>query len=353
MHVRRIQVVIAALAVIGSTMVALPAARAMPPDPDLTVTSVTLGRASVAVSGLNMVPVPVTLKASYPPSSPPDAHKVLSVVLRRSGGVGPLNLIVAGDLVRTAGTAQNGTWTGKLNVPSTANGTFKVSGVVEFDSYTGDDGSKPGPTPFAGPSIAIRGVHIPKIGVSVVPRVVPFNAAYQVRAAIYDSATGKAYGTRILLQVVRGNLCAEYDAGSKYTNTAGLLVTNFAGAGGDINHCVRVRGRYVDTLAFHFYPLRPGIVSAAPVKTSAPVGEVVLVNGSVKGGYFPTPRPVTLQRLYGAVWRGVSASSVRQSGRITLTAQPPSVGSFTYRVYLPAFAYYQAGASKSFVIRGT
>jgi hypothetical protein len=196
-------------------------------------------------------------------------------------------------------------------------------------------------------------VHIPKIGVSVVPRVVPFNAAYQIRAAIYDSATGKAYGTRILLQVVRANLCAEYDAGSKYTNTAGLLVTNFAGSGGDVNHCVRVRGPYVDQLAFHFYPLRPGIVSAAPAKTSAPVGETVLVNGSAKGGYAPVPRPATLQRLYGSVWRGVSSATVRQSGRITLTAPPAPAGNITYRVYLPTFRHYQAGASKTFVIRGS
>jgi hypothetical protein len=353
MRIRGIQVVIAALAVIGSMVVAMPAAQGMPPDPELSVVSVTLGRASVAVSGLNTVAVPVTLKARYAPGGPPGAHKVLAVVLERSGGVGPINLIVAGNLVRTVGTAQDGTWTGKLNVPSTANGTFKVSGVVEGDSFTGDDGSKPGPTPFAGPSIAIRGVHIPKIGVSVVPRVVPFKAAYQVRAAIYDSATGKAYGTRILLQVVRNNLCAEYDAGSKYTNAAGLLVTNFEGLYGDVNHCVRVRGPYVDTLAFHFYPLRPGVVTAAPAKTSAHVGEIVPVNGSVKGGFFPSPRPVVLQRLSGSVWRDISSTTVRQSGRITLTAQPASVGNISYRVSLPAFRHYQAGVSKTFVIRGT
>jgi hypothetical protein len=352
MRSRSTRVVIAALAVIGSTLVAAPAAQGWI-DPDLSVTSVTLGRASVAVSGMNMVAVPVTLKASYAASVPPGNKKVLGVVLNRSGGVGPIDFLVAGELVRTAGTAQNGTWTGSLKVPSTANGTFKVSGVVEGDSYDGDnDGSKPSPTPFAGPSIAIRGVHIPKIGVSVVPRVVPFGAPYQIRAAIYDSTTGKAYGTRILLQVVRSNLCAEYDAGSKYTNTAGLLVTNFEGSGGDVNHCVRVRGPYVDQLAFHFYPLRPGIVSAAPAKTSAPVGEIVPVNGSVKGGYFPTPRPVALQRLDGSVWHVVSTATVRQSGRITLTAQPARAGNITYRVSLPAFAYYQAGVSKTFVIRG-
>jgi hypothetical protein len=295
----------------------------------------------------------VTLKARYAPAVPPDSHKLLAVVLERSGGVGPSNLIVAGDLLRTAGTAQNGTWTGNLNVPSTANGTFKVTGVVGSVNYDGGDGSMIGPTPFAGPSIAIRGVHIPKIGVSVVPRVVPFKAPYQIRAAIYDSTTGKAYGTRILLQVTRANLCFEYDVGSKPTNAAGLLVTNFEGVYGDTGHCVRVRGKYVDTLSFHFTPLRPGVVTAAPAKTSAPVGELVPVNGSVKGNFSEQPRPVVLQRLYGTEWRVVSTATVRQSGRITLTAQPAYVGNISYRVSLPAFHQYQAGVSKTFVIRGT
>ncbi|MDX6283487.1 MAG: hypothetical protein QOH03_4558, partial [Kribbellaceae bacterium] len=98
---------------------------------------------------------------------------------------------------------------------------------------------------------------------------------------------------------------------------------------------------------------RPGIVTAAPAKTSVPAGETVLVNGSAKGGYAPVPRPATLQRLYGSVWRGVSSATVRQSGRITLTAPPAPVGTISYRVYLPAFGHYQAGASKTFVIRST
>ncbi|MDX6264749.1 MAG: hypothetical protein QOH84_6437 [Kribbellaceae bacterium] len=350
MRSRSTRVVIAALAVIGSMMAAVPAAQAVP-EPELSVTAVTLGRTSVAVSGLNTVPVPVTLKAGYASTAPWTETMVLAVVLTRSGGAGPLNLIVAGDLKRTAGTVQNGTWTGSLNVPSTANGTFKVSGVVRGTNFDGSNGDMVSPTPFAGPSIAIRGVHIPKIGVSVVPRVVPFKAPYQVRAAIYDSATGKAYGTRILLQVTRSNLCFEYDAGSRYTNAAGLLVTNFEGVYGDTGHCVRVRGKYVDTLSFHFYPLRPGIVTAVPAKTSAPVGTIVPVTGSVKGS--ARLCPVTLQRLSGSLWRGVSSATVRDSGRITLTAQPPSVGAHSYRVSFPTCGRYQAGVSKTFVIRGT
>jgi hypothetical protein len=346
----KLRVLIAALAVLGSTVIALPAATAVP-EPELTVTAVTLGRSAAAVSGLNNVGVPVTVKAGYASDAPWTEKLLLYVVLKRTGGIGPIDLIVAGDLKRTAGTVRNGTWTGSLNVPSTANGTFRVNGVGRGTNYDGSDGSMVSPTPFEGPSIAITGVHLPKLGVSVIPRVVPFGAAYQLKAAIYDSATGKPYGTRILLQVMRGNLCAEYEAGSKYTTTAGILVTDFAGAGGDVNHCVRIRGRYVDVRSLHFTPLRPGIVAAAPRMTSVEVGMVVEVNGSVAGQSYRCQ--VDLQRLYGSTqWRMVSSGSVRASGRFTLRAQPPYAGNLYYRVALSTCGRYQAGASKSFVIRG-
>ncbi|WBQ05398.1 hypothetical protein [Kribbella sp. CA-293567] len=345
------RILTAVLAVIGSTLAAVPAAQAVP-DPELTVTAVTLGRASVAVSGLNTVAVPVTVKAGYDSDQPWVEKALLNVVLKRTGGSGPVDLIVAGELKRTAGTARNGTWTGSLHVQSTANGTFQVDGVVGGTNYDGSDGSMVSPTPFAGPRIAITGVHQPKLGVSVIPRVVPFGSAYQVKAAVYDSATGKPYGTRILLQVVRSNLCVEYDAGSRYASTAGLLVTNFEGVYGDVNHCVRIRGRYVDVLKLPFTPLRPGLVAAVPRLTSAPVGTVVEVDGSVAGRTYRCR--VELQRLYGSTqWRAVGSASVRASGRFTLKAQPAYVGNIHYRAFFPACHHYQQGVSRSFVIRGS
>jgi hypothetical protein len=349
MAMRTARVVVATLAMLGS--VAVPAARAVP-DPQLTVTAVTLGRATVAVSGLNTVAVPVTVEAGYDTTDPRYDNLLLNVILKRSGGSGPVGLIVAGELKRTAGSVRSGTWTGSLNVQSTANGTFKVDGVGRGANYDGSDGSMVSPTPFAGPSIAITGVHVPKIGVSVIPKVIPFGSAYQLKAAVYDSATGKPYGSRILLQVVRDNLCFEYDAGSRYTTPGGILVTSFPGKGGDVYHCVRIRGRYVDTLSLGFYPLRPGVVSAVPAKTSAPVGTIVGVDGSVAG--LTARCPVALQRLYGSTqWRGVSSAVVRQSSRYTLNAQPAYAGNIHYRVSFLTCGRYQAGVSKSFVIRGS
>jgi hypothetical protein len=317
----------------------------------LTVTEVDLGRTAVAVSGLNRVAVPVTVKAGYNSGDPIDEGTLLNVFLKRSAGTGAVSLMVAGHLTRTAGTLKDGTWTGTVDVPSTANGSFKVIGVIPGYTLDGSDGSATTETPFNGPSISVTGLHQPKLGVSVIPRVVPFGSGFKVKAAIYDSTTGKPYGSRILLQIQNDNLCIEHDAGSKYTDAAGVLVASFPAAAADYLTCVRVRGKYFDTLGTGWFVRRPGIVTAAPSKTSAKVGTIVPVNGSVRGA--PAGCAVALQRLYaGSQWRGVSTGTVRASGRFTVNAQPPYVGNVSYRMSLPTCGRYQAGVSKTFVIRG-
>ncbi|MEV6417078.1 hypothetical protein [Kribbella sp. NPDC051718] len=346
---------ITALLGMVSILVAAPATAvpgaAQSPDPKLTVTDVDLGRTAVAVSGLNRVAVPVTVKAGYNSDDPIDQNTLLNVFLKRSGGIGAVSLMVAGHLTRTAGTLKNGTWTGTVDVPSTANGTFHVFGVLPGETLDGSDGNSTTETLFNGPNLAVTGLHQPKLGVSVIPKVVPFGSGFTVKAAIYDSATGKAYSSRILLQIQNDNLCIEHDAGSKYTDRSGILMASFPAAAADFVTCVRVRGKYFDTLATSWLVLRPGIVSATPSKTSAKVGTIVPVNGSVRGA--PAGCAVTLQRLYaGSQWRGVSTGAVRSSGRLTVNAQPPYVGNVSYRVSLPTCGRYQAGVSKIFVIRG-
>lgn len=338
-----------------SILVAAPATavprEAQSPDPKLTVTDVDLGRMTVAVSGLNRVAVPVTVKAGYDSDDPIDGGKRLNVFLKRSAGTGAVSQMIAGHLTRTAGTLKNGTWTGTVDVPSTANGTFKVSGVLPGEVFDGSDGGYVSETPFSGPSIAVTGLHQPKVGVSMIPKVVPFGSGFTVKAAIYDSATGKPYSNRILLQITNDNLCVEYDAGSKYTDRSGILMASFPAAAAGNLTCVRVRGKDFDTLWTGWFPLRPGIVSATPSKTSAKVGTIVPVNGSVRGT--PTGCAVVLQRLYaGSQWRAVSTGKVRSSGRFTVNAQPPYAGNVSYRVSLPTCKVFQAGVSKTFVIRG-
>lgn len=335
---------------LAAALVTAPSAAAAPsavqsPDPNLTVTSVTLSRSSVLVSGLNRFVVGVTVKAGYNSTY----ETPLNVVFKRTGGAGHLTYMLAGLLKRTGGTLKDGTWTGTIGVPSTANGTFKVYGVVPGSMPPGDQTTE---TPFDGPSLAVTGVHQPKLAVQVIPRVVPFGSPYQVKAVIYDSATAKPYGVRLPLQVTVDNLCVEHDAGSRLTDTAGVLYTSFRAESADWLNCVRVRGPFFDTIGVGFVPLRPGLVGATPSRTSVPVSTVVPVNGSVAGAPFRCP--VLLQRLHGrTAWRLASQGTVRQSGRFTVNAQPPNVGNNSYRVYFPTCHNFQAGYSRTFAIVGT
>jgi hypothetical protein len=151
--------------------------------------------------------------------------------------------------------------------------------------------------------------------------------------------------------VVNDNLCVEYEPVLRLTDKAGVLVTSFPAGAADSLNCVRVRGKFFDTLSLNFFPLRTGIVAATPSKTSARVGTIVPVNGSVAGAPFRCP--VALQRLYGATqWRGVALGSVRASGRYTVSAQPAYVGNIRYRVSFPTCGRFQAGLSAPFTIRG-
>lgn len=64
-----------------------PAAAQAQPDPHLKITSVTLNRTSVAVSGLNTVPVTVTVKGSFDRAP----NQAVNVILERTGGSGGLS----------------------------------------------------------------------------------------------------------------------------------------------------------------------------------------------------------------------------------------------------------------------
>jgi hypothetical protein len=332
---------------VGLLLTAAPSAQAAP-DPDLTVVDVDLSRASVAVSGLNLAPVAVTVKAKYAGGGSPDS--TLFVVLQRQSGSGWPTYLVSTNLPLNSGTVEDGTWAGTLFVPSTANGTWKVTGV-QFGQY-GIPGDMTEPTPFDGPSLVVSGTNRPRVTASVSPKVVPFGSPYSIRWAVTNSATGKPYGSRLTVLLAIDNGCAE-DAGGDVvrTDTNGVVTKSYTSADGQWLNCLRITGKPVDIAGLGLVVARPGIVSAVPSKTSAPVGSIVPVNGSVMGA--PSNCKVWLQRLYGATqWRSVSSGAVRQSGRFTVYAQPAYKGLIPYRAYFPACHNYQAGVSKVFYIRG-
>ncbi|WP_327638983.1 hypothetical protein OHB24_11630 [Kribbella sp. NBC_00482] len=342
--------ILAALLAAPLALLIAPTAAQAAPDPDLSIESVTLNKTGVAVSGLNTVPITVTVKGKYDTGSSTDAKVPVNVILERTGGTGQLQQMLSTNLVRNE-TA--GTWSGPLNVPSTANGTFKVTGVITGPFFP------PNPpmydaTPYAGPSVTVTGTHQPKVTAVVTPKVVPFNQPYTIKWAVSDAQTGKPYGSRIRVELGVDSSCVEY-FGPGYTNltdTNGVVTKAYPGQAHMPITCLLLPGTPDAIGWLSFVPARPAIVSAAPSKTSAPVGTIVPVNGSVRGGPFNCP--VQLQRLYGASqWRTVGSAAVRQSGRFTLNAQPAYKGLIPYRVSFPACRNYVAGVSKAFYIRGT
>jgi hypothetical protein len=275
----------------------------------------------------------------------------VNVFLQRTGGVGQENTLLSTNLVRNQTT---GTWTGPLQVPSTANGTFKVTGVQTGPFFPGS-GSMTTPTPYAGPSLVITGTHQPKITASVSPKLVPYNTPYSIKWAVTDAQTGKPYGTRIRVVLGIDNICAEY-FGPSYTNltgTDGTVTKAYTAADSYSVNCLLLPGNPAAVGGLGLVVARPVIkptVSAVPSRTSAPVGTIVPVNGSVH-----TVRQgckVYLQRLYGASqWRNVSSAALRTSLRYTVNAQPAYKGNIPYRVYVPPCNSI-AAVSKVFYSRG-
>jgi hypothetical protein len=349
MWIRRVLVTLLAASVVGFSLVGAPAVQAAT-DPKLKVTDVAISRTAVAVSGLNTVPVQIRVRGGYDSTDPADANLTLVAFLERTGGTGPLTLMISTTLLRVSGTTPDGVWAGPVNVPSTANGTFKVSGVRTGPFLPGG-GSMIDPTPFNGPTLAVAGFHLPKFSAKVTPKVVPFGSGFSITWAVADSATGKPYGTRLRVLLAVDADCLEGGGQPFLTSTAGLVTKAYPASAADTFQCLRIPGNPISIAGIALTVARPGIVSAVPSRASAPVGTVVPVNGNVLGP--PVGCLVHLQRLMGATqWRTVSSGSVRASGRFTVTAQPAYKGLIPYRVYFPTCHRYQAGLSRTFYIRG-
>jgi len=351
MRIKPVMATLAAASLAGLLLGAVPPVAQAAPDPNLTITQVTLDRTSVAVSGLNTYPINVTVKGGYNSSEPGDQGLVLNVILKRTGGTGGRGDIVSAALKRTAGTLANGTWTGRLNVASTANGTFKVTGVM-VGPYGGPVFGTPyDPTPYAGQTITVKGTNQPRITAAVNPRIVPFGKPYTITWAVTNTATGKPYGSRIPIGLGVDTPCAEGGSPMYKTGTNGVITKAYTANDAGALNCAHIYTDPYYIVGQWLFPARPTVIAAVPSKTSAKVGTIVPVNGSVANMIGSCP--VQLQRLYGRTqWKTVSSGSVRQSGRFTLNAQPSYQGLIPYRVYFPACQPYVAAVTKTFTIRG-
>ncbi|GAB3941125.1 hypothetical protein GCM10029976_059920 [Kribbella albertanoniae] len=328
-----------------------PAAHA-DPDPDLSITKVELSRSSVAVSSLNTVPVKLTVTGGYDSSDPQNANLTLHAILKRTAGTGMENILTSMELFRTAGTTQNGTWEGNVNIPSTANGTFEAYGVMTGAFFPGSGSMTTETLVPNPPKLLITGTNQPKITARVLPDPLPFGQGYSIRWSVINGQTGKPYGTRLKVWLANDNGCVESFGGPEYlTDTNGYVTKAYPSSLADYGNCLLLPGNPAPNGGLGVIPNRPGIVTATPSKTSAPVGTIVPVNGTVAGA----PNcSINLQRLYGATaWRTVGTAQIRQSGRFTVNAQPAYKGLIYYRVSFPGCFHFKSGVSKTFTIKGT
>ncbi|GAB3930789.1 hypothetical protein GCM10029976_033380 [Kribbella albertanoniae] len=344
MQMRRILAPVLAVPFLGVSVGVAPAAQAA----DRPALKVTLSRGSVAVSSLNTVPVTVSVEGSY------EDRASLYVQFKRISGTGPLTEFSSMELALVEGDGTPGVWRGTANVPSTASGTVEAAMVdaLEFVAGTGTYDPAPVADP---PKLVVDGVHVPKVTSLVTPKVVPYDKPWSVRYTITDSQTGKPYGTRLKALVGEEERCLEKREETKVlSDTSGnVVLPHDRQPVGDVTTCLSIPGNpgWISRLETPIW--RPAAVSAAPSRTSAPVGTIVPVNGAVAYG---SGCQVVLQRLYGATaWREVGSGKVRDSDRFTLNAQPSYKGNISYRVYLPGSGCYNKvpGTTKPFVIRGT
>ncbi|TDD57524.1 hypothetical protein E1263_23320 [Kribbella antibiotica] len=324
----------AVVSLVGAVLAPAPALA----GPDSEITTATMNKTSVAVAGLNTVPVTITVTGDFP------GAWVLATLKRTSGSVLKTNYLYA-ELAKVS----EGTWKGNINVPSTADGTFKVLGF-EAGNFAGireNPGSEPTPPPTP-MTLAVQGSHQPKITSTTNPKVAPEGTPYTTTWRVLDEQTGKPYGTRLTVGLGTGEVGCGWKGTATKTDTNGALVVKYRGS--EETTCLNIPGDPTSLYAMPSAPLRPRSVSATPAKASAPVGTFVNVNGSAT---IASGCAVWLQRLYGATqWRNVNSATVRASGRFTLIATPAYKGKIPYRALVPECGWGAAATSKPFTITG-
>ena len=169
---RTAAIITAAVAFAGTLAVAGPlSARAGPAAPSgpaaasdtspPRIRAVWFSRRSVAVSGLAVVPVTVSVRVTDPSGVAEIPHSFSASPQLTLGPVPGFRSRLQPVLARTSGTVTDGIWSATVNVPSTWNGTVRVTSVgaadrlgnVRRDELTG----------ARAPALRVRGTHRPAL----------------------------------------------------------------------------------------------------------------------------------------------------------------------------------------------
>lgn len=171
------------------------------------VRDIRFSRASVAVAGLAVVPVTVSVRLTdasgveeIPYDMNPSPRLTLSPVPGFQSRLQPV-------LSRTSGTARDGTWSATVHVPSTWNGTVRVVSVGAADRV-GNVLSRE-LTAAQAPKLRVRGTHRPALTFHY---ALLAGGGFRIHGRAYFTDTGRPIG--------RKALATAYDSGCDFDGAA-------------------------------------------------------------------------------------------------------------------------------------
>ncbi len=333
-------------------------------DPNFTVQSVSLGRSSVAVAGLNVVKVPVTLRATYVDDPDASPQQDATVILSRTSRDGTQIPGLSAAVRRTSTGSAPATWTGVLLVPSTAHGAFTVTGVLPRRSDLNDGMDHTQPTPYAGPAFNVTGTHQPRMTARILPD--PFrrrvDSTYRFLGRVVDADTRAPYRHAVTVRLWIDASCpggvkpASCTTSSTSDGRFVFTVRNNSSLPAGYQFIDMTQVAYLQSMTTDILRQpeiisrvgallrRQAAVSARPSTVSIATGRSFTVDG--RAWEVPEQHRVAIQKLRGSTqWRTVATGPVRASGRYTV-AVPTSVrGRGVYRAYVAGGRTWTAAAS--------
>jgi len=128
------------------------------------IAAVWFSRRTVAVAGLAVVPVTVSVRVTDPSGVAENPHSFDASPQVRLGPVPGFQSQLRPTLARTSGTVTDGIWSATINVPSTWNGTVRVMSVGAADVL--GNVRRDELTVARAPALRVRGTHRPALSIN-------------------------------------------------------------------------------------------------------------------------------------------------------------------------------------------
>ncbi|HYN96148.1 MAG TPA: hypothetical protein VES42_20070 [Pilimelia sp.] len=346
----RVTVAVLLAAAVAAT--AAPPAEAGPAPPNRPVPStdttpprvedVRFSRASVRVAGLALVPVTVSVRITdasgvdeVPHAMTPSPSLVLSPVPGFRSLLRPV-------LTRTSGTPTNGVWSATVNVPSTWNGTVRIT-TVNVADRAGNVLNKE-LTGALAPALRVRGTHRPALTFRY---SLLDGGGFRVHGRAYFTDTGRPIA-RLPLGAALGSPC-DLEGGARnnmVTDRRGRYERRWENVAPDTEACVALIGRAApgqnpSVLAYRLGPAPQPVIPDAALLQPADL-------------YGATPEPVTddswspLRAPRPCADRPLPGTALRRANR-AITAWFGVEGAVTPTVVLEHLATYRPDGAQRYL----